>query len=153
MACGGGGDGTRVPGGAVGVFKEGGTGISACGPGSGERRGRGRVAAADSGRGTRARRQAGKERESGSAREVDRARGPRSGLWSCSHEETGERARVAGRPKGEGAAVWAEGLVSGCWAGLRWFGPLSWMAYGFRLSCRFGFSNLFPFFFSISNTT
>ena len=35
----------------------------------------------------------------------------------------------------------------GCWAGLRWFGPLSWMAYGFRLSCRFGFSNLFPFFF------
>ena len=35
----------------------------------------------------------------------------------------------------------------GSWAGLRWFGPLSWMAYGFRLSCRFGFSNLFPFFF------
>ena len=76
--------------------------------------GRGRVAAADSGRGMRARRQAGKERESGSAREVDRARGPRSGLRSvCSRGETGERARVAGRPKGEGAAVWAEVLVAG----------------------------------------
>ena len=55
--------------------------------------------------------------------------------------------------KGLGWGLGRFGLVSGCWAGLRWFGPLSWMAYGFRLSCRFGFSNLFPFFFSISNTT
>ena len=35
---------------------------------------------------------------------MDRARGPRSGLRSvCSRGETGERARVAGRPKGKGA--------------------------------------------------
>ena len=50
------------------------------------------------------------EREERVTREVDRARGPCSGLRSvCSRGETGERARVAGRPKRESAARWRAG--------------------------------------------